>query len=75
MIKELMIYCEIKKASEGMVGPCGWELRIEVIVKLKKKNNPKGEEGSGRGRMGSGIGAGGSADVNQELKECYRLAP
>ena len=47
-----------------MGGQSGCERRIEIFVKIQKKN--LGEGGGGRG--GGGVGGGVRVDLNEELK-------
>ena len=48
--------------GSGWWGQGGCERRIEVFVKISKKNGGVG--GGGRGRLGGGV----RVDVNEELK-------
>ena len=48
----------------GLGGQSGCVRRIEVFVKIQKKNLGGGLGGGGR----SGLGVGGQRDVNKELK-------
>ena len=50
-----------------MGGQSGCERRIEVFVKIQKKNLGGGGWGSGEGRWG-GVRGGVRVDVNEELK-------
>ena len=50
----------------GLWGQSGCERRIEVFVKIQKKNWGGGCSGGG-GRLG-GVGGGVRVDVNEELK-------
>ena len=51
----------------GLGGQSGCELRIEVFVKIHKKNWGGGGLGGG-GVGGGGVGRGVRVDVNEELK-------
>ena len=56
----------------GLGGQSGCERRIEVFVKIQKKNfggGDRGGGGGGGGRLGGGgVGGGVRVDVNKELK-------
>ena len=51
-----------------MGGQSGCELRIEVFVKIQKKNWEGGGGSVGGGGGGGGVGGGVRVDVNEELK-------
>ena len=52
----------------GLGGQIGVERRIEVFVKIQKKNFLGGGRGGGVGGGGGGVGGGVRVDVNEELK-------
>ena len=54
----------------GLGGQSGCERRIEVFVKIQKKNFFWGGGGRGGGGVGGGVGSGWGVrvDVNEELK-------
>ena len=51
-----------------MGGQSGCELRIEVFVKIQKKNLGGGRGGGGVGGSVGGVGGWVRVDVNEELK-------
>ena len=51
-----------------MGGQSGCERRIEVFVKIQKKNWGGGSVGGGGSWGGGGVGGGVRVDVNEELK-------
>ena len=54
-------------SRSGWGGQSGCERRIEVFVKIQKKNF-FGGGGRGGGGLGGGVGGGVRVDVNEELK-------
>ena len=79
--KELKCLCKLKKKKNwlGRVGvrlggQSGCERRIEVFVKIQKKNIFLGGGRGGGGGVGGGVGGGSGSgwgvrvDVNEELK-------